>query len=305
MLDKVEVDSINLDISNKCTLLCPFCLRQEEQFKKYKSLTSDMTLKQFIKIAKNFKNIGLCGQVSDPIFNKQLINMLKFAYKNNNHISVHTAANHSKQNWYKEAYRANPNALWVFAIDGLPTKNNPNRINQKPTLLFNAMILAKAMNIECQWQCIIFSFNEKDLEEIQVLSKKINIPLRLIFSNRFTEDSKLKPSKGLYVEKFFDKKREGQLIPKCLQGREYGYSAMGYITPCCWIDDGNIEKKYPKLFNKNTHINNFKSIKELLQTKEWRNFYNVLKNNPKNAPQKCWDKCSTKSGEHKKYLNLM
>ena len=296
------VDSINLDISNKCTLLCPFCLRQDPEFKKHKSLTSDMTLKQFIKIAKSFKNLGLCGQISDPIFNKQLINMLKFSYKNNNFISIHTAANHPNQNWYEEAFKANPNAHWTFAIDGLPSKDNPNRINQKPILLFNTMILAKYMNIKCYWQCIIFSFNEKDLEQIQNLAKKINVPLTLIYSNRFTEDSKLKPSKGLYVESFYDKKREGQLKPKCFEGIEYGYSAMGYITPCCWIDEGNIEKQYPNLFNKNTHINNFSNMKELLNTKEWKNFQHILKNHPKKAPQKCWDKCSTKSGEHKKYL---
>lgn len=299
-----EINAINLDISNKCTLLCPFCLRQNKKFKEHKPLTSDMTLKQFIKIAKSFKHITLCGQISDPIFNKQLINMLKFAYKNNNNIGVHTAANHPNQKWYKEAYHANPNAYWTFAIDGLPVKNNPNRINQKPALLFNAMVLAKSMNIQCFWQCIIFSFNEKDLEQIQHLAKKIKVPLTLIYSNRFTEDSKLKPSKGLYIEKFFDKKREGKLKPKCFGRTEYGYSAMGYITPCCWIDEGNIEKQYPQLFNKNTHMNNFKNMEELLQTKEWKNFYDVLKNNPKNAPQKCWDQCSTKSGAHKKYLRL-
>jgi hypothetical protein len=164
------------------------------------------------------------------------------------------------------------------------------------------MILVKSMNIKCYWQCIIFSFNEKDLEQIQNLAKKINVPLTLIYSNRFTKDSKLKPSKGLYVESFYDKKREGQLKPKCFEGIEYGYSAMGYITPCCWIDEGNIEKQYPNLFNKNTHINNFSNIKELLNTKEWKNFRHILKNYPKKAPQKCWDKCSTKSGKHKKYL---
>ena len=298
------INTINLDISNKCTLLCPFCQRQNLKFKKYKSLTLDMTLKQFIKIAKNFKNLILCGQISDPIFNKQLISMLKFSYKNNNFISIHTAANHSNQNWYKEAFVANPNAHWTFAIDGLPSKDNPNRINQKPILLFNTMILAKYMNIKCYWQCIIFSFNEKDLEQIQNLAKKINVPLTLIYSNRFTEDSKLKPSKGLYVESFYDKKREGQLKPKCFEGIEYGYSAMGYITPCCWIDEGNIEKQYPNLFNKNTHINNFNNIKQLLDTKEWKNFQEILKNHPEKAPQKCWDKCSTKSGEHKKYLRI-
>jgi MoaA/NifB/PqqE/SkfB family radical SAM enzyme len=298
------VDSINLDISNKCTLLCPFCSRQDLEFKKYKSLTSDMSLKQFIKIAKSIKNLTLCGQISDPIFNKQLINMLKFSYKNNNSISIHTAANHPNQNWYEEAFKANPNAFWTFGIDGLPSKDNPHRINQKPILLFNAMVLAKSMNMNCYWQCIIFSFNEQDLEQIQNLAKKINVPLTLIYSNRFTENSKLKPSTGLYVKKIFDKKKEGQLKPKCLEGAEYGYSAMGYITPCCWIDEGNIEKQYPDFFNKNTHINNFKNIKQLLNTKEWKNFQEILKNHPEKAPQKCWDKCSTKSGEHKKYLRI-
>jgi len=304
MITIEPANNINLDVSNKCTLLCPFCDRQDQQFKKNKSLTSDMTLRQFIKIAKSIKGLTLCGQISDPIFNKQLIHMLKFAYKNNNYISIHTSANHPNQDWYKKAYEANPLAEWCFGIDGLPSNHNPHRINQKPHMLFSAMMLAKKMNIKCSWQCIIFSFNEKDLVKIQMLAKRIKVTLRLIYSNRFSKNSKLKPSKGMYVEQFFDEKREGQLEPQCLKGREYGYSSMGYITPCCWMDEGNIEKKYPNLFNKNTHMNNFKNIKQLIQTREWTNFYHVLKAKPKEAPKKCWDKCSTKSGKHKKYLYI-
>ena len=302
-MSSFTAESINLDISYKCTLQCPFCERQNKDFKDYKGLMKDMSLEQFKKIANSNQHIGFCGQVSDPIFNVNFIEILKYSYANKNIISVNTAANHSKQSWYKEAFKANPDALWCFGIDGLPSKDNPHRINQKSMLLFNTMMLGKSMGIECQWQCIIFSFNEKDVEKIQELAKQIGVSLRLILSNRFNDDT-LRPRKGLYVEKYHDTKKEGELRPKCLPKAELGNSAMGYLLPCCWLAEGNVEKKYPFLCNENTHLDNINSVEELLDTKEYKNFYKLLTTTPQKAPDKCWEKCSSKSGEHKKYIYL-
>ena len=64
---------INLDISNKCTLACGFCERQSKSFNS--KIFKDMTLEEFKFIADNH-DVFFCGQVSDPIYNKNFEEML-------------------------------------------------------------------------------------------------------------------------------------------------------------------------------------------------------------------------------------
>ena len=61
---------INLDISIKCTLQCPKCSRQTD-FKDIRPIPGhDMTIEEYRKIINFFPRVMMCGQVSDPIFNK-------------------------------------------------------------------------------------------------------------------------------------------------------------------------------------------------------------------------------------------
>ena len=145
---------------------------------------------------------------------------------------------------------------------------------------------------------IVFDFNEKDISVCEFTAKKLDINLRIIHSNRFT-DEKLKPSKENFIEK--PNVVGNQLDPQCLKDRELGHSAMGYVMPCCWMAEGDVETKYPTLCNENTKIKNqnFDEINKVIL-----DFKKMLKNNPKEAPLKCWEKCSNKSTSHKRYIDV-
>lgn len=288
-------DVINLDISSKCTLACPFCERQSKEFNQ--KLFKDMSFDEFKFIADHY-DVFFCGQISDPIYNKDLREMLEYLYKNNRNASIHTAAYRNNEDFYLDLFKVHPKALWVFGIDGLPNKSAQHRINQKSEDLFKIMIKAKYLGMNVIWQMIVFDFNEKDIPICEFTAKKLNIDLRLIYSNRFT-DWKYKPSKEYYIEK--TNLIGSELNPQCLQGRELGHSAMGYVMPCCWMAEGNVEKKYPNLCNDNTKIQN-KNFSEI--NKAIFDFKKMLKNNPHQAPLKCWEKCSNKSTSHKRYIDV-
>ena len=243
-------------------------------------------------------DVFFCGQVSDPIYNKNFKDMLKYLHDNGKDTSVHTAAYRDNEKFYLDLFNAHPKAMWVFGIDGLPNSSFKHRINQKSEKLFNMMIKAKSIGMNVVWQMIVFDYNENQIETCEYTAKELGIGFRLIHSNRF-EDANLKPSQNYHVQR--SKEIGSRLDPACLKGRELGHSAMGYITPCCWLAEGNVEKKYPDLCNEKTKISN-KNFKEIQIT--IASFKHMIKTDPDGAPLKCWEKCSNKSTSHKRYIDV-
>ena len=94
-----------------------------------------------------------------------------------------------------------------------------------------------------------------------------------------------------------------KLTPKCLSGKGYGYSAQGYIVPCCWCDPrethqnrqvSNEAKEIKDMFFKeHLKLTNVDSINEILLSEEWKGFYETLINDPDNALEVCKRYCST------------
>ena len=108
----------------------------------------DLTPERFEKLIHYFKGFSFCGQISDPIFNPHLAELLKMCKDNHKSISVHTAASHRKKEWWNEVFDANTNARWMFGIDGLPEESHKYRINQDGEKLFKWEGLYKAWSSE-------------------------------------------------------------------------------------------------------------------------------------------------------------
>lgn len=96
--------TINLDISNKCTLACSGCARVEVRLGQYEMPKSkDMTLEEFEKISEHFR-----GTFSDPVFNTDFLDMLGMCKEKNILPVIHNAASHMPESWYEEAFLRNP-----------------------------------------------------------------------------------------------------------------------------------------------------------------------------------------------------
>jgi len=181
--------SINLDITHRCTLECPKCLRRSVPTNNL----SDLSLDSFKKIISHFDQIEFCGQISDPIFHPQFIEFLELT--KDKRVFVHTAASHKSMDWYRDAFLANKNAIWEFGIDGLPQDSHKYRINQNGEYLFNVMKTGVELGNDIRWQYIIFKYNENDIPEAIDLAQRHKIPIHINKSSRWSgPDDQYKPS---------------------------------------------------------------------------------------------------------------
>tara|TARA_Y100001938_G_C8079944_1_gene428436 strand:+ start:667 stop:1308 length:642 start_codon:yes stop_codon:yes gene_type:complete len=189
--------SVNLDISNKCTLECIACSRQTNRFNNQPIPGNDMTISQWKKLAKHYKRFSLCGQISDPIFNPNLLEFIKIAKDNNILMSIHTAATakNKKLDWYMKAFKLYKEGVsWKFGIDGFPDVSPLYRTNQDAEFLFDVMLKGKEINADVKWQFIIFSFNEHQIEDAKKFAKEKRIGLQFKRSSRFVGE-RLRPKK--------------------------------------------------------------------------------------------------------------
>ena len=177
---------LNIENTAKCTLLCPQCKRTTFLELNGKAPSgNDLTTEQFRKVVTYFDEITFGGQLSDPIFGKHFIELLKICYENEISPRVLTAATGKKEAFYREAFEANPDARWTFGIDGPPHLSHKYRVNQKGEFLFEMMCLARKMTKKyTTWQYIIFPWNEEYIEECKAKAKALGINMEFIVSER-------------------------------------------------------------------------------------------------------------------------
>lgn len=243
-----------------CSLQCSYCFRQNEKFPSIRHKYQDISWSDFEKIARHFREIEFCGTIGDPIFHSDFQKMLYLCKGREIKTRVATAASHKPIDWYQKCFEINPNVVWVFGIDGLPKSSANYRKNQDGHKLFEVMLLAKKMNVSVYWQYLIFKYNENEIFEAIKLAQQNDIPIQVFNTKR--QGGILTPSQkysGLWRADGVSK----TIVPKCLTGKNLGHSAMGYLTPCCWFGDLDVETEYPELCNEKTKISNVDSVAEI------------------------------------------
>ena len=183
----ISRETVNLDGTHRCSLLCPNCPRQTKftDFGK-KVPGEDLPLKDYDKIIKYFGHISFEGQYSDPVHHPKFIEMLKRCYNNKVYATIQHASAAKPFSWYIEAFRANPNAKWRFSIDGLPKDSHKYRINQDGEKLFRVMKEAiKILYKKPMWQYIVFKYNENDIETCKQMARDIGVDFYVMKSGRW------------------------------------------------------------------------------------------------------------------------
>ena len=187
----------NIETSNRYPMRCPQCTRAKlllpKDSNKYREIKArikrgdDLQITDAHKLLDFFKRgIFLCGQLSDPVYWTNLFEFLKLSnsYLDKN-IEIHTAASQKNIEWYKSAFSlCGKNIVWIFGIDGMEDTGPIYRVGQNSKLMFEAMLLGKAMGINIDWQYIVFKHNVHQLDEARLFAKSHNINLHLVKSNR-------------------------------------------------------------------------------------------------------------------------
>lgn len=180
---------INLDITHQCTLGCPGCARAYYNNKKIKVPGRDLTLKELEIILDFYDHINICGQISDPLLHPQFKEIMNRIHTRKKEVVVHTAVSHNSKEFYIECFKSNPNATWIFGIDGLPQHSHNYRIRQDGKFLFDMMLLSKEYVKSSVWQYIVFNYNENDIVAAQDLAKQNDLEFLLVYSNRWKSDN--------------------------------------------------------------------------------------------------------------------
>jgi len=184
-LDEYLSRPINMDITSKCVLKCPKCMRQTHDT----SAARDITPEQYIKVCKTFKNQDWCGQQGDCIYHPKFHELCDIAMNHDCFIIIHTNGFGKKEKWWDITYeKLYPHrSVFFFGMDGLPSNSNIYRVNQDGYSVLETMKKGVEKGHRIVWKYIAFSYNENDIDEAREIAYKNQIEFRLVKSSRWNQ----------------------------------------------------------------------------------------------------------------------
>jgi MoaA/NifB/PqqE/SkfB family radical SAM enzyme len=185
----------HFEVSGKCTLKCPRCPRNDTSpvpwlnkeldldfFKK--TLTPDLLKTQV-------RRITMCGDIGDPIYASEYLEIVKYIKSHNPKIHVYTITNGSyrKPEWWREfAKISNEYDTINFSVDGYDNaSNNLYRIGSDWNSIIAGMkIMCRESSAFVYWATIVFAFNQDYLNQIEQQARDIGCDgLQLTYSTKF------------------------------------------------------------------------------------------------------------------------
>jgi len=122
---------------------------------------------------------------------------------------------------------------------------------------------------------------------MQKLTKKEQLENKIAWQQRLVD-------KGNAV------KKNSVLCPRCIfEEQQLVLSSEGYFAPCCWLDD-ELYRSQPyvnNFFEEHLNIENNDNIQDIFDSKEWKNFWDILLNHPEDAPPVCYEYCASPQGD--------
>jgi MoaA/NifB/PqqE/SkfB family radical SAM enzyme len=186
----------HLEPSSICALGCPRCPRTEYPDTPW--LNNSMTLdfvKKFLSkqtLQTQVKRITMCGDVGDPIYCKEYLEIYQYIKTVNPDIHVVTITNGSGKSvrwWEKFAEIANARDTINFSIDGYDdASNNLYRINSRWGSIMDGVRTLRNRNpdIFMNWALIVFKFNQSHLDHIADQARSLGFDgLQITKSTKF------------------------------------------------------------------------------------------------------------------------
>lgn len=194
-----ELESIHLEITNRCQASCPMCNRNYRGGVENPLLQiSDWTVNDFKEILDPvtlsiIKKIEFCGNFGDPLINQDFHLMTDYLKNFGVAIDVHTNGSLRNKQFWKTLPRHLPDHKIVFGIDGLADTHSRYRIGTNfDKILDNARAFIDAGGI-AEWSFIRFKHNEHQVDAARELAEKIG------FKKFYTKDS----SRFAFETKYF------------------------------------------------------------------------------------------------------
>lgn len=252
--------TLHIELTTRCTLACPACPRTEWKNLIGKPVNNiDLNyehLYDFLKCnkGKQINKFILCGDYGDPIYYPKLFDFIE-KFRNTKKFQIHTNGSYKNKKWWTELNKLlTKDDIIIFAIDGIKDNNLFYRKNADWNSIMTGIDISTSGPAKIQWQTIIFSFNENDLDQIKKFANSKGCEFFTLKTHRFGDES-LKPKLDNTAHQYFFQDQFNEHIPIDISPRcnkTKTISADGHFMPCDWI-------RNPKTFYKS----------ELFTNKEW------------------------------------
>jgi len=185
----------HFEVSGKCTLKCPRCPRNDTAPVPW--LNKELDLDFFKKtlppelLKTQVKRITMCGDIGDPIYASEYLEIVKYIKLHNPKIHVYTITNGSyrKPEWWKEfAKISNEYDTINFSVDGYDNaSNNLYRVGSDWDSIITGMkIMCGESPAFVYWATIVFAFNQDYLDQIEQQARDLGCDgLQLTYSTKF------------------------------------------------------------------------------------------------------------------------
>ena len=176
----------NIDASHRCAFRCPQCIRQKTISQDQIRRSFDLSEENFQKIFDYYtEGITFCGQISDPIYHPNFLNLLKICNGQRKRVRIATVGSGKSDAWWDEAYSygVGENA-WYFGVDGIDEKSELYRVGSNFQDVWKRMRQGRDLGQLIVWQYIIFGYNEHEIDRAIEIAKEEDFSLLLINTNR-------------------------------------------------------------------------------------------------------------------------
>ena len=224
MLLVKDLDTIHIEITNKCNARCPGCERtvNGDTHPFLKANPVEWTLSDFQhKFPKESiidTEFYFGGTVDDPLMNSHVYDITKYIIDNDGSAIIETNTGANTAETYKKLGKLSYDSkkLFVkFSVDGLEHTNHLYRVNVKWQKVMENMKAYISEKGSCQWQYLVFDHNYDDTENAKKLAKDLGVDLvlRQNVRNVKTWTSKIK-SKNKETKKIETKEFKVKTTPK-------------------------------------------------------------------------------------------
>tara|TARA_B100000035_G_scaffold73513_1_gene60765 strand:- start:776 stop:1858 length:1083 start_codon:yes stop_codon:yes gene_type:complete len=175
-----DIETVHLEITQKCQAACPMCDRNENGGVDNKHITNaELSLEDCQTIfpddfISRLKTMYMCGNLGDPIVARDTLEVFDYFRSHNQTmwLSMNTNAGAKSPEWWRELARVfNGSGAVIFSVDGLKDTNHLYRQNVVWENVERNMRAFIDAGGRARWDYIIFGHNEHQVEEAEALAE--------------------------------------------------------------------------------------------------------------------------------------
>lgn len=208
--DNHHTQTLEIELTTKCTLGCPACPRHTEgpELKEYWDHGHiDTDLAKRVADETNYNRYAFVGCYGDPIYHPDFLEICDY-YLNEKQKSIMVHTNGSakpKKFWDQAAAMDWSRAIFVFSVDGLSDTNHIYRINSKWDQIEYAMKAMASIPYnqapELVWKFIKFPYNQHQIKQASELAYSMGFNKFEVIDSWRLPGRYRTPDRDLYVFK--------------------------------------------------------------------------------------------------------